>query len=106
MLLVVGRTYHFFSTRVIGLIFLLLSAHLGAISAQTNQVPGRGLTVQEVVKRVVEFNESVQMKMLEAEISRKTLRAEKGIFEPAIVGSVDHIDSQRPNNVQEARSLL
>ncbi len=62
--------------------------------------------MREAVERVVEQNESIQMRMLEAEISRKTLQAEKGIFEPAVVGSAEHVDSQRPLNVREARSLL
>jgi outer membrane protein TolC len=88
----------------------LLLCGLGALKAfaevPTNSLPSRDLTIQEVVRRVVEFNESVQMKMLEAEISRKTLKAEKGIYEPAVVGTVEHIDSQRPNNIEEQRSLL
>jgi outer membrane protein TolC len=72
----------------------------------TNQPPAGGLTVSDVVRRVLEFNESVQMKMLESEISGKSVKAEQAIFEPAVVGTVDHVDSRRPNNVQEARSLL
>jgi outer membrane protein len=77
---------------------------LGQIA--TNLPPTRDLTLTGLVQRVLEFNESVQMKMLETEISNKTLKAEKGIFEPAVVSSVDHVDSQRPNNVEEARALL
>jgi outer membrane protein len=72
----------------------------------TNLPSARDVTVQEVVRRVLQENESVQMKLLEAEIARKTLKAEKGIFEPAVTGSAEHVDSKRPNNVQEQRSLL
>lgn len=85
----------------------LLLFLISAVPPQAwSEDPARALTLREVVERVVEQNESVQMKMLEAEISRKTLQAEKGIFEPAVVGSAEHVDSQRPLNVREARSLL
>ena len=64
------------------------------------------MTLQEVDRRVVDVNESIQMKMLDAEISRKTVKAEEGIYEPQVVANVTHLDSQRPNNIQEQRSLL
>ena len=64
------------------------------------------MTLQQVDRLVVESNESIQMKMLDAEISQKTVRAEEGIFEPAVTANLTHLDSQRPNNVQEQRSLL
>lgn len=87
------------------LVWLCCPASIVAQAPGNSVAPG-GLTLEEVVRRVVEQNESIQMKMLEAEISRKTLKAEESIFEPAVVSSVRHIDSQRPNNVQEQRSLL
>ncbi len=94
--------------RRIALCFVLLLCVLAPfrLSAATNQPPGREIRLTEVVRRIVENNESIQMKMLEAEISQKTLKAEKGIFEPAIVADIDRVDNQRPNNVQQARSLL
>jgi outer membrane protein TolC len=82
----------------------LLNSALG--ETLTNAPATRDLRLSDVVQQILDRNESVQMKMLEAEISRKTLKAEKGIFEPAVVSTVDHIDSQRPNNVQEQRALL
>src|SRR5262249_47457472 len=94
------------SRRCLVVLFALCILPILRAQTTTNQPPARNITLQEVVRRVVEFNESIQMKMLEAEINHKTWRAEKGIFEPAVVGSVEHIDSQRPNNVQEARALL
>jgi outer membrane protein len=87
-------------------VFLLWLACPALSQTATNQAPMRDMTVREVVQRVVEYNESVQMKMLEAEIARKTFNAEKGIFEPAVTASYDHVDSMRPNNTQEMRSLL
>src|SRR5689334_22982928 len=87
-------------------LLLLCSTTMLLSQPSTNQPPGRNVTLHEVVQRVLEYNESVQMKMLEAEISRKTIKAEEGIFEPAVTGSANHVDSHRPNNVQEARALL
>jgi outer membrane protein TolC len=87
-------------------LLLLGSVTLASPQPVTNQPPARNITLQEVVDRVLEYNESVQMKMLEAEISRKTVKAEQGIFEPAVTSSLEHLDSKRPNNVQEQRALL
>lgn len=63
------------------------------------------MTLRETLQRVLDFNESVQMRILDHEISRKTYEAEKGIYEPAVVGSVDHVDSRRENNAQAQQSL-
>src|SRR5205085_4608473 len=41
----------------------------------------------------------------EAEIGRRTLASEKGIFEPQITGSIERVDSVRPNNTQQLLSL-
>jgi outer membrane protein TolC len=54
---------------------------------------------------VITHNESVQVRILEAEIGRRTLASERGIFEPQVTGSVEHIDSVRPNNSQQIASL-
>ena len=87
-------------------VLLLVSGAASRSETSTNPPAPRGVTLQQVVGRVLEYNESIQMKMLEAEISRKAAKAEKGIFEPAVTASVDHVDNQHPNNVKEARSLL
>ena len=54
---------------------------------------------------VLAHNESVQVRILEAEIGRRTLASEKGIFEPQVTASVEHVDSVRPNNSQQIASL-
>jgi outer membrane protein len=64
------------------------------------------LTLQDLLERVLEYNESIQMRMLEAEISRRTHRAETGIFEPQVVGTVEHLQNHRPNNAQQQASLI
>jgi outer membrane protein TolC len=63
------------------------------------------LTLPEMVQMVMDHNESVQVRILEAEIGRRTLASEKGIFEPQVTGSVERVDSVRPNNAQQIASL-
>lgn len=60
----------------------------------------------EVLRQLVAHrNESVQMKALDYEISRRAHAAERGIFEPAVVASVEHTDNNRPNNAQQLANL-
>jgi outer membrane protein TolC len=63
------------------------------------------LSVDRMIKLILDHNESVQVRLLEAEIGQKTVNAERGIFEPQITGSVEHVDSTRPNNSQQLASL-
>lgn len=51
--------------------------------AQTNIITGFDLTLDNLRGLVAERNENLQMRMLEYEISQRTLRAERGIFEPS-----------------------
>jgi hypothetical protein len=92
-------------TKWISCLFLCIWLH-PAFAAAENPRPVQSLTLEETVRRVLDHNESVQMRMLDMEISRRVLRAEKGIFEPAVVSSVDHIDNRPPNNIREQRTLL
>ena len=50
-------------------------------------------------------NESLQVKLLEAEIARRQYKAEKGIFEPAVVGSFEHVENERENTAEQAAAL-
>jgi outer membrane protein TolC len=63
------------------------------------------LSLHDMTQMVLDHNESVQVRILEAEIGRRTLASEKGIFEPQITGSVERVDSVRPNNAQQIASL-
>ncbi|HOK77321.1 MAG TPA: TolC family protein [Verrucomicrobiota bacterium] len=71
-----------------------------AAAVSTNAMP-----LAVLRQLVVHRNESIQIKALEYEISRKAHAAERGIFEPAVVASIEHVDSQRPNNSQQYASL-
>jgi hypothetical protein len=72
---------------------------------QAQEQPPVLLTLPEMLQMVLAHNESVQVRILEAEIGRRTLASEKGIFEPQVTASVEHVDSVRPNNSQQIASL-
>lgn len=63
------------------------------------------LRLLDLRRWVLQRNESVQMRMLDVEIGKKTYEAEKGIFEPQVVASLDRVDTQRPNNTQQLANL-
>jgi outer membrane protein len=64
------------------------------------------MTLDEVLQRVLQQNESLQIKLLEAEMARRSHQGEKGIFEPQVVSSYDHVDNRRLNTAQQQRSTF
>ena len=65
----------------------------------------RHLTLAEYLQLVLDRNEALQGKLLELKISRKRYAAEKGAFEPDLVGSVDRESNFRQNTVQQQAAL-
>ncbi len=100
---------------------MLITAALAALSldirAQSTNVFGltstnfsvpsgaNNLTLREAIEQVIIHNESIQAKMLDAEIARRQFKAERGIFEPAVVASAEHLDSRRENTYEQSASL-
>jgi outer membrane protein len=84
------------------------STNLFGLTSTNFSIPtgANSLTLREAVERVIIHNESLQAKMLDTEIARRQYRAEKGIFEPAVVGSVEHLDSRRENTIEQRASLV
>src|SRR5688572_4737952 len=76
---------------------------LGQSTNRTVSIP-IGLTLQETIQKVLIHNESLQAKLLDAEIARHQYKAEKGIFEPAVVGSFEHLDNSRENTIEQLAS--
>lgn len=62
------------------------------------------LTLQECLSRVVQYNENVQMRMLDWQIARQRHQGEKGIFELELVGSAERNENKRANTIEQARS--
>lgn len=66
---------------------------------------GFSLTLANLRELVRTNSDSVQMAMLEAEVNHRLQVAEGGLFEPQFVGSVDHMDTRRPNNAEQLANL-
>jgi outer membrane protein TolC len=63
------------------------------------------LTLNELIQRVLERNEGMQGRILEFAIARKKYDAEKGIFEPDLATTYDHVENRRRTSLSESRSL-
>lgn len=89
------------------LVFLLAARAAGAELSTDAPAVGQtnSLTLRQTLQRVLAYNESLQMHLLDLEISNRTFRAEHGIFEPQIYGTAEYTDSHKPNNAQERARL-
>jgi outer membrane protein len=63
------------------------------------------LTLNELIQRVLERNEGMQGRILEFAIARKKYDAEKGIFEPDVATTYDHVENRRQTSTSESRAL-
>ena len=63
------------------------------------------LSLKEYMQRVVEYNESVQGRLLGFHAARHLRMAELGTFEPALVASGEYVDSQRDLTTQLEATL-
>ena len=63
------------------------------------------LTLKEYRELVIQHNETVQAQMLGAEAARRRAKGEFGKFEPELVVSEAFISDNRPNTVEEQRTL-
>jgi outer membrane protein TolC len=64
------------------------------------------LKVSELVQRVLQRNQTLQVKLLDFEISRRKYLAEKGAFEPAAFANLNHQVDNRQNSSLQAGALL
>lgn len=74
--------------------------------ALTNPLQGlerEPISLKEYRERVLEWNESVQISLLEVEATRQRREGEVGIFEPEVVASYEHTESKRPNTAEQQR---
>lgn len=73
----------------------------GAAAVAQAVPPGNGITLSQAIQKVLIHNESLQVKMLDAEIARRQYKGERGIFEPAVVGSYERVDNKRENTIEQ-----
>lgn len=89
--------------KLVGGVALIFCATLrlkAEIVPSTNQ-PVAGITMSNLLQLVLERNETLQAKLLDFEVSRQKHLAEKGVFEPDFVSSVNHEVNNRPNNAEQ-----
>lgn len=92
-------------------IALLLSVALvstGRVNAQsaTNAAPlTNTLSMAQFLKLVLERNESVQLRVLELEITQRRFNAEQGVFEPDFFIAASREENKRENTAEQRRSL-
>lgn len=77
--------------------------HASPLGDESFAVP---LGLDDLIRRVVEHNDSVQIRELDLEIARRLHQAETGVYEPQWVSSVDRVDNSRENNLQQQRSTF
>lgn len=77
------------------------------VAAAGENGPGAGgeLGLEEFIEQVLAGNEKLQGQLLATEAARRRMSAEYGAFEPALVGSAEHVSSERPNTVEQQRNL-
>lgn len=63
------------------------------------------MTLSSFIQRVLDRNPAIKARVAAYHSSRSLHRAEGGTFEPALVGTTEFIDRQRPNTIEIERSL-
>jgi outer membrane protein TolC len=76
----------------------------GSQGAESTQAESP-LRLNELRRMVLDQNDQIQMRLQDAEVSERLHRAEKGIFEPQLVGGAEYFDTSRPNNRQQSAQL-
>jgi outer membrane protein TolC len=84
----------------------LISAPCGSLAEdEPNSGPVFIGSVEELRQRVLEHNWSIQAKIMEYEIRKRTQEAAKGAFDPLLLAQYQYEDTARPNTVEQRRSL-
>ncbi|HEY0551485.1 MAG TPA: TolC family protein, partial [Verrucomicrobiae bacterium] len=82
----------------------LFTSRLPAQTA-TNAAENNSVRLKDFLQRVIERNESIQIRLLELEITNKKFQGEHGAFEPELVLSAARDDNKRENTAEQRRSL-
>jgi outer membrane protein TolC len=90
-----------------GVVCVLLLLKPTLLPAQSSAAHGTiDLGLHDFLRRVLERNESIQMRMLEFEANRRKALSELGAFEPELTASVSREYNQRENTVEQQRSQV
>ena len=88
-----------------GLVCLMMQGSLIVRAGEAGGSTTLPLTLDQYRQMVILRNETIQGQMLGAEAARRRAKGEYGKFEPDLVGSVDHVADDRPNTVEQQRTL-
>jgi outer membrane protein len=81
-----------------------MSVPLALAAAALEPGSTNDLTLRDFVQRVIERNESLQVRMLELKVAGKQFKAERGVFEPELLFSYDRVENKRENTAEQRRS--
>lgn len=87
---------------------LLSCGHFGLLRADSQSKAKANvlrLTLPECVQQVVNYNQKLQIQALEYLVAHKKYNASKGIFEPSLVVSAEHVKNFRKTVAQQRISL-
>ena len=62
------------------------------------------LSLEDFLRRVLRRNETLQTKLLDFEANRRRYNAERGVFEPELVGSGSHEVNNRQNTAEQSQA--
>lgn len=99
-----SKTGRFSATKRLGMTWLTAAMICACQAADAIQQESP-LRLNELRRMVLEQNDQIQMRMQDAEVGERLHRAEKGIFEPQLVGGAEYFDTSRPNNRQQSAQL-
>ena len=98
-----GRFHRWLARATIGLSLLPIWQLQG--QGATNVIGTNALTLNQFLQKVLERNESVQMRLLETEIAERRIKGEMGAFEPDLVLAFSREENKRENTAEQRRSL-
>jgi outer membrane protein TolC len=84
------------------LILCLLGCQNLCASPSTNANDAVELRLTDYLQKVLDHNDAIQGRILDAEADYRKARGERGIFEPEWNSSITRVSNKRTNNVQQA----
>lgn len=95
--------------QIVGVMLLISAGLLSRTDAQSvtnaNNAATNSLRLNQFIQTVLQRNESIQLRLLEMEITRRRSQAEYGAFEPDLVIAASREENKRENTAEQRRSL-
>ena len=72
---------------------------------EQQQLEPEMLALEDYIQRVLDHNDRIQISVLQTEIGKRRLDAERTLYNPELVLNTQYQNLDRPNTIQEERSL-